>query len=269
DDSSSVVPTPETSADETSAEQPEETSTADETTSSTVILSSTVSSEGAEPSSHPSLISCIINGETVDTVDYETGTCNFDLPDHLETFFNFVSTNEYNLQYYYVTANGIKYTTDIRNAGRVLSVPAKVLYNVILNLHEVHLDSSANSGNPLKKRDEADDFINSISDTEGTQLDDYVTATDADGSSLSSSAEPSSAEQSSTEPSSTEPSSTEQSSVEETSAEESTTEPTSDETTADESTADESTADQSSQVTDAPDTTTTDDGENPYTQYPS
>ncbi|EMG47123.1 hypothetical protein G210_2593, partial [Candida maltosa Xu316] len=131
-----------------------------------------------EASATPSLLACIINNERVSVVNFETGVCVFTLPEEYETFFNFVSPEDYDIQYYYARAGESQFTNDIRNAGRIISIPARILWNLVSQVHQVHLESASNS--TLRKRDEIDDFIASIEDTDGTPIDVYLSAEDAD-----------------------------------------------------------------------------------------
>ena len=85
------------------------------------------------------MVACLLNGEEVAKVEFETGTCDFELPTGLETFFSFVASNDYNVQYYYVTAADERYTNDIRNAGRTISIPARYLVDETTPLFQVHL----------------------------------------------------------------------------------------------------------------------------------
>ncbi|RCK66484.1 Cell wall protein RBR3 [Candida viswanathii] len=162
-------------------------------------------------SDNPSLLSCYIGGEEVAVVDYETGVCDFTIPDHLETFFYFVSLENYNVQYYYASFDGQRYKTDVATAGRVISIPAKLLNTAALELVQVHLqkvptagtqNSSTAATEEFVKRDDLDDFLSSLGDDEGTPIDVTVSAspateTEYDNSTLS---ETSSWEEASSEP---------------------------------------------------------------------
>ncbi|CAX44051.1 flocculation protein, putative [Candida dubliniensis CD36] len=128
-------------------------------------------------------VACLINNQQVAVVDLDTGVCPFTIPDSLAAFFTFVSLEEYNVQFYYTIVNNVRYNTDIRNAGKVINVPARSLYGVgAVPYFQVHLEKqlSANSTTairrrlmgetPIVKRDEIDDFIASIENTEGTAI---------------------------------------------------------------------------------------------------
>ena len=128
------------------------------------------------------MVACLLNGEEVAKVEFETGTCDFELPTGLETFFSFVASNDYNVQYYYVTAADERYTNDIRNAGRTISIPARYLVDETTPLFQVHLQKA-----PARKRDEVDDFLNSLGDEEGTQVDVVIGAVPVEEPSSSSS----------------------------------------------------------------------------------
>ncbi|KAK6888102.1 Cell wall protein 1 [Candida tropicalis] len=175
DYAATAVPTSEASSEAvatssveevSSVEQPQETESASSAEpSSTVEETSDVASSASDvPSETPSLVTCYINNEAVAEVDYETGICDFELPSDLDPFFNFVSAEDYNIQYYYARVNGNQFTNDIRSAGRVISIPAKTLYKLVTRVHEVLLQQSAGA----QKRDEVDDFLDSVADTDGT-----------------------------------------------------------------------------------------------------
>ena len=154
DYAATAVPTSEASSEAvatssveevSSVEQPQETESASSAEpSSTVEETSDVASSASDvPSETPSLVTCYINNEAVAEVDYETGICDFELPSDLDPFFNFVSAEDYNIQYYYARVNGNQFTNDIRSAGRVISIPAKTLYKLVTRVHEVLLQQSA------------------------------------------------------------------------------------------------------------------------------
>ena len=158
------TPTEESSGTEVTS-APEESATSD--------VSSTVDATSDEPSvtsdevtsETPSEVACFLNGEQISVVDYATGVCDFEIPDYLETFFNFVSSQDYNIQYYYARVSGNQYTNDIRSAGRIVSIPARVLFELHTKLFQVHLQEGST------RRDDVDDFIDSIIDTDGTETD--------------------------------------------------------------------------------------------------
>ncbi|KAK6867025.1 Yeast-form wall Protein 1 [Candida tropicalis] len=122
-----------------------------------------------------------MNDETVSVVSYATGVCTFTIPDEYEIFFNYISNNEFDIQYYYARVSGNQYTNNIRNAGRTLSIPARILFNLVSQVHQVHLQEPASSSSSgFEKRDEIDDFLDSVSDTDGTPVDINLSAVAAD-----------------------------------------------------------------------------------------
>ncbi|EMG47129.1 hypothetical protein G210_2588 [Candida maltosa Xu316] len=148
-------------------------------------------------------VSCLVNDEKIEVVDLDTGVCAFPLPSNLAVHFTFVSPNDYNIQYYYVVANDMRYTSSIRREGRTIYVPARYLYHQTAPVYEVHLVKTPASNSteafrrrflkdvPLVKKDENDDFINSITDTDGTLVDNLVVAVeDVDSSSDSETSSP-------------------------------------------------------------------------------
>ncbi|KAK6873374.1 Yeast-form wall Protein 1, partial [Candida tropicalis] len=166
-ESSSVVPT-ESSIGESSSITMGYSS--EVTSSSSIEVSSSVYSS----TSARQMVSCYMNGKVVSIVDYETGICEFTLPDAYDTYFRYVSSSNYDIKYYYAKVNGVKYTTDIQNGGRVISVPAKLLVNQGIVLYVVHLQKS--STRKLRRDtevgfDSVEEFIKSIADSEGTSLD--------------------------------------------------------------------------------------------------
>ena len=175
--------TAETSeSDEQSTAEPSES---DEQSTSEPTASDNESTEGpsetSTPSETPSLVACLMNDETVSVVSYATGVCTFTIPDEYEIFFNYISNNEFDIQYYYARVSGNQYTNNIRNAGRTLSIPARILFNLVLQVHQVHLQEPASSSSSgFEKRDEIDDFLDSVLDTDGTPVDINLSAVAAD-----------------------------------------------------------------------------------------
>nr|MCP8719458.1 hypothetical protein [Asgard group archaeon] len=144
-------------------------------------------------SENPSLLICYVGGEEVGVVEYETGVCDFTIPDNLETFFHFTSTDNYDIQYYFASIDGQKFTTDVASSGRVISIPAKLLNNVALELNKIHLKKSSASviepssvstaTEDFEKRDydfgdfdDLDDWLGSIDDGEGEPIDVTISA---------------------------------------------------------------------------------------------
>jgi hypothetical protein len=129
-------------------------------------------------------VACVVEGQEVAVVDLDTGNCPFTIPANLPVAFEYVSLEEYNVEWYYTIANNERFRTDIRNAGRVIEVPARFLYGTPgAPLFQVHLEKEPASNStaairrrlmkeiPIAKRDEVDDFVASIEDTDGTPVD--------------------------------------------------------------------------------------------------
>ncbi|RCK65308.1 hypothetical protein Cantr_01055 [Candida viswanathii] len=122
------------------------------------------------------MVNCYTNGEIVSLVDYENGVCEFIIPDSCPTVFPYASSSNYEIRYYYAQVNGVKYTTDIQRAGRVISVPARLLVSQGIALFQVHLQKSP-TRRLVRKSDieeeyvDVNEFVASIADTEGSPLD--------------------------------------------------------------------------------------------------
>lgn len=123
----------------------------------------------------------MVDNQQVAVVGLDTGVCPFTIPASLAAFFTFVSLEEYNVQFYYTIVNNVRYNTDIRNAGKVINVPARNLYGAgAVPFFQVHLEKQLEANStaairrrlmgetPIVKRDQIDDFIASIENTEGT-----------------------------------------------------------------------------------------------------
>ncbi|RCK54425.1 hypothetical protein Cantr_04373 [Candida viswanathii] len=135
---------------------------------------------------------CVINDEPITSVDLDTGVCNFNIPANARVTFDFVSENDYDAEWYYATVKDQRYSTDIKNKGRVILVPARVLYNDKVPLHHVHLEKqpASNSTEALRKRflkeirlvkkDEADDWLASVENTDGEEIDTTIAVVDID-----------------------------------------------------------------------------------------
>lgn len=128
-------------------------------------------------------VACLVNGVQVAIVDLDTGICPFTIPDYLPCFFEFISPEDYNIEFYYAIAQNLRYTNDIVHAGRVINIPARLLYGTPgSDLFQVHLEKHPASNStaairkrlfkdtPLVKRDAADDFAETIKDTDGTDI---------------------------------------------------------------------------------------------------
>ena len=141
-------------------------------------------------------VNCLFNNEVVSTVDYDTGYCEYIIPDYLPLHFTWVSKEEYNIELYYCPANNIKYFNDIKNQGRTISVPARYLYYKISSLYHIHWQKSSASNStealrkrfakdvPLIKRDDVDDVLAEATASEGELVADVaLEAVDASSSS--------------------------------------------------------------------------------------
>ncbi|CAH6718544.1 yeast-form wall Protein 1 [[Candida] jaroonii] len=126
---------------------------------------------------------CMVNDEAVATVDLDTGVCPFTIPEDLPVEFDFTSTEDYNVIFYYAVAQASKYFNDIPAEGRTINIPANLLYGLESTpLFQVS-DSktpAANSTEALRKRllgktalysrDAESDFVASLEGEEGTEL---------------------------------------------------------------------------------------------------
>lgn len=125
-------------------------------------------------------VACLVNGSPIATVELETDNCPFTIPSNLPVFFNFVSAEEYNVEFYYSIAQNQRYFNDIVNAGEIINIPAIALYgNPGAPLYQVHLQESPASnstaairkrllGQTYVKRDAASDFAESAKSQDGT-----------------------------------------------------------------------------------------------------
>lgn len=126
---------------------------------------------------------CMVNDEAVATVDLDTGVCPFTIPEDLPVEFDFTSTEDYNVIFYYAVAQASKYFNDIPAEGRTINIPANLLYGLDSTpLFQVS-DSktpAANSTEALRKRllgktalysrDAESDFVASLEGEEGVEL---------------------------------------------------------------------------------------------------
>ncbi|KAK6465472.1 hypothetical protein DFJ63DRAFT_310564 [Scheffersomyces coipomensis] len=127
-------------------------------------------------------VACLVNGVEVAIVDLDTGLCPFTIPSNLPAFFNFVSPEDYNIEFYYSIAQNTRFFTDIVNAGRVISIPAIDLFGLPgAPLYQVHVEATpaVNSTAAIRKRlfkdetdlvkrDAASDFAASLESVDGT-----------------------------------------------------------------------------------------------------
>ncbi|KRZ98274.1 Flocculin type 3 repeat-containing protein, partial [Debaryomyces fabryi] len=124
---------------------------------------------------------CLVNDVPVATVDLDTGVCPFTLPAELVAFFDYTSSEDYNIQFYYAIANSARYFTDIVNAGTEIDIPANQIYGTDgAPVYQVHVENTpaSNSTAAIRKRmlnqvevikrDEASDFAESLKSVDGT-----------------------------------------------------------------------------------------------------
>ncbi|EMG47128.1 putative cell wall protein [Candida maltosa Xu316] len=129
-------------------------------------------------------VGCFVDSQQVATVDLDTGVCPFVVPESLPVKFEFVSPEEYDVEYYYSIVDAQRYFTDIKNAGRIINIPARLLYGTPgAPLFQVHLEKEPPSNStaairrrlmkevPVAKRDEVDDFIAANENTDGVSVD--------------------------------------------------------------------------------------------------
>ena len=129
-------------------------------------------------------VACLVNGSPVAQVDLETGSCPFTIPQSYPVNFEYVSSEEYDVTFYYAFAGETKFFNDIENAGRIIDIPANLLYGgsgTLLFQVDIEETPAANSTSAIRrrllkqvetvKRDEVDDFIASIKELEGTSVE--------------------------------------------------------------------------------------------------
>jgi hypothetical protein len=100
-------------------------------------------------------VDCKINGASVATVDLDTGSCPFPIPNSLVTKFDVVSLEDYAVSAFYIQANNVKYFNDIAAAGRIIQVSARALFeNPITGLFNVNISQTpaSNSSSALRRR---------------------------------------------------------------------------------------------------------------------
>ena len=143
-------------------------------------------------------VACLVDGQTVAVVDLDTGVCPFTIPSQFPApIFDFTSTSDYDILFYYSLLNDARYFTDIVNAGNIISIPAVALYGQSgAPLYQVHvneepasnstaaikkrlmmlrgLDISNNKNQDKAKRDAASDFAESLKTLDGTFLENSV-----------------------------------------------------------------------------------------------
>lgn len=135
-------------------------------------------------------VQCQVNGVVLAVVDLDTGSCPFVIPSSLPVAFKFSTPDDYDVTFYYAIAKAVKYYTDIQNAGRIISIPAKNIFGgPPLPLFKVHAEKTpaVNSTEGIRKRllgyqlpakrDELSDFIAGLKELPGTLV------TNPDGSS--------------------------------------------------------------------------------------
>lgn len=119
-------------------------------------------------------VDCKINGASVATVDLDTGSCPFPIPNSLATKFDVVSLEDFAVSAFYVQANDVKYFNDIAAAGRTIQIPAKSIFsNSVSGLFNVDVSETpaANSSLALRRR-----FYKDISKRASQEVIDKVVA---------------------------------------------------------------------------------------------
>lgn len=125
---------------------------------------------------------CMVNDSPVATVDLDTGVCPFELPADSPVAFDFESSEDYDITFYYATVQGSKYFTDIVNEGLTIDIPANLLYGEDAAPYFQVSDSkspAANStaalrrrlmGKTMYARDEQSDLVDSLMEMDGTEV---------------------------------------------------------------------------------------------------
>lgn len=128
-------------------------------------------------------VDCLVDGVSVATVDLDTGVCPFAIPASDPVLFDFVSFDDFDVTTYYTVIGDTKFFADIRDAGRIIDIPASLIFEVeFATLFQIHAEKtpSANStaairrrllkSSQVTKRDEVDDFVAFIESLQGTAL---------------------------------------------------------------------------------------------------
>ncbi|KAI5966922.1 uncharacterized protein KGF55_000331 [Candida pseudojiufengensis] len=127
-------------------------------------------------------VACLVDGAPVAVVDLDTGVCPFTIPASLpQPIFEYTSPEDYDVLFYYSLVDLVRYFTDIVEAGNVINIPARFLYGTSgAPLYQVAAQeipaSNSTAGirkrlmksTPLVKRDEAEDFAESLKELNGT-----------------------------------------------------------------------------------------------------
>ncbi|EMG47604.1 Fasciclin [Candida maltosa Xu316] len=109
------------------------------------------------PKQLPSAVACVINGQTVSVVDYESGICDFPIPVEFRNLFEFYSERNYDIYYYYIHTANQEYRNDYFNEAPTISVPAKEVYEAKDAIHMGHIQYNYGpipAGRQAKKGDE-------------------------------------------------------------------------------------------------------------------
>lgn len=126
-------------------------------------------------------VACRVNGIQQSVVDLETGECPFVIPSSLPVNFRYDGADDYFVDAYYAFI-GQRFFNDIPGAGRVISIPARLLYDQgTFPLYHIHAEESPASNSTaalrkrfnsqlLDKRDELSDFVERIKSLDGVEV---------------------------------------------------------------------------------------------------
>ncbi|SGZ49287.1 CIC11C00000005795 [Sungouiella intermedia] len=126
-------------------------------------------------------VACRVNGIQQSVVDLETGECPFVIPSSLPVNFRYDGADDYFVDAYYAFI-GQRYFNDIPGAGRVINIPARLLYDQgTFPLYHIHAEESPASNSTaalrkrfnsqlLDKRDELSDFVDRIKSLDGVEV---------------------------------------------------------------------------------------------------
>ena len=126
-------------------------------------------------------VACRVNGIQQSVVDLETGECPFVIPSSLPVNFRYDGADDYFVDAYYAFI-GQRYFNDIPGAGRVINIPARLLYDQgTFPLYHIHAEESPASNSTaalrkrfnsqlLDKRDELSDFVERIKSLDGVEV---------------------------------------------------------------------------------------------------
>ncbi|RKP29165.1 hypothetical protein METBISCDRAFT_24482 [Metschnikowia bicuspidata] len=99
-------------------------------------------------------VACRVDGVQISVVSKETGECPFPINKKLPVNFTYRGPTDYLVNAYYIKACGQNYYNEpIHQAGRVIQVPARCLFDKPTDIFHIHLaESPSNTTDGLRKR---------------------------------------------------------------------------------------------------------------------